>query len=238
MLEWQLTDTCLRFTFSRMLEPCTIHRVEVPKGYVAVRTTGTGPDVVLVHGIPGSGRAWDLVAARLAGHHRVVVPDLLGFGQSARPRGDGLWAEAQSDALALALDELGVERAAIVGHDFGGPVALKLVGARPDLATHLVLASTNAFPDTPIPFPVENPSIARPAPVLVILSTAFGGFTSDDPAKGSPRPAACHVPSPLASLVSTRPAAAPADMRKPVTRTVPTTSSGTVGVVVPIPLAP
>jgi pimeloyl-ACP methyl ester carboxylesterase len=97
------------------------------------------------------------VATRLAERHRVVVPDLLGFGESSRPRrAERLWARGQRDALLVAIDRLGLERAAVVGHDFGGPVALLLVAARPQLATHLALAATNAFPDTPIPFPLST----------------------------------------------------------------------------------
>ncbi len=152
-----MTNACAYFSFSRMRDPWTVHRIALPGGHVALRTVGAGPTVVLVHGIPGSGRVWDPVALRLAERHRVVVPDLLGFGESARPReSDELWADAQADALASALDHLGIERAAIIGHDFGGPIALKLVAAQPELVSHLVLAATNAFPDTPIPFPLST----------------------------------------------------------------------------------
>jgi pimeloyl-ACP methyl ester carboxylesterase len=141
-----------------MTERVIMHRVELSDGeHMALHVAGSGPDVVLLHGIPGSASAWDQVAARLAEEHRVVVPDLLGFGGSSRPRDpERIWAEGQRDALLLALDRLGIQRAAIVGHDFGGPVALLLLAARPQLATHLVLAATNAFPDTPIPFPLAT----------------------------------------------------------------------------------
>ena len=139
------------------IEDATTHRVSLSDGgHLAVHVVGSGPDVLLLHGIPGSGSAWDGVAACLAERHRVLVPDLLGFGESSRPKqAERLWAQGQRDALLLALDHLGLERAAIVGHDFGGPVALLLAAARPKLATHLVLAATNAFPDTPIPFPLS-----------------------------------------------------------------------------------
>jgi pimeloyl-ACP methyl ester carboxylesterase len=156
-----------------MNERWIMRRIAVRGGHLALRTIGAGPDVVLVHGIPGSGRVWDTVAARLAERHRVVVPDLLGFGQSGRPReAEELWADAQQDALASALDGLGIRRATIVGHDFGGPIALELVSERPDLVSHLVLASTNAFPDTPIPFPLSTVTWPFVGPVAgrVVLS--------------------------------------------------------------------
>ena len=139
-----------------MHEGTAVVRVPLPEGHVTVRVTGSGPDVLLIHGIPGSGHVWDRVAARLVERNRVLVPDLVGFGDSSRSRdAERIWAGGQRDALLRVLDHLGVEQAAIVGHDFGGQVALLLSAARPHLPTHLVLAATNAFPDTPIPFPLS-----------------------------------------------------------------------------------
>lgn len=123
---------------------------------MTAKTSGEGEALVLIHGVPGSARVWDGVVERLGHGYRTVVPDLLGFGASGGGGGiDGLWADAQARALAELLDELGVERAALVGHDFGGPVALALTELRPELASHLVLCATNAFPDTPIPLPIS-----------------------------------------------------------------------------------
>jgi pimeloyl-ACP methyl ester carboxylesterase len=111
-----------------------------------------GPLVVLLHGIPGSAGTWLGVAERLAGSHRVLVPDLIGFGKSRRSDRIGeLWADAQAEAL----EKLIGEPAVIAGHDFGGPVALTLFGRRPDLFRRLVLLATNAFADTPIPLPIR-----------------------------------------------------------------------------------
>lgn len=111
-----------------------------------------GPLVVLLHGIPGSSADWTAVAERLAADHRVLACDLLGFGASPRPAAIGeLWADAQ----AAALEPLVGEPAIVVGHDFGGPVALTLHRRRPDLFARLVLLATNAFGDTPIPLPIR-----------------------------------------------------------------------------------
>ncbi len=121
---------------------------------LAYRLSGDGPAVMLLHGFPGSGAAWDSVTPRLASEHRVIVPDLLGFGRSSKPRlARDLWVDRQAAALEELLAALRIERVALVGHDFGGPVALTLLDRRPDVVTHLVLAATNAFPDTPIPLP-------------------------------------------------------------------------------------
>ena len=114
--------------------------------------------VVLLHGIPGSSAIWRAVAQDLAREHRVVVPDLLGFGESPRPASiDALWADAQAQALHDALNASGVQRAVFAGHDFGGLVALALA-QDPNahaLIAGLCLAATNVFCDTPIPLPIR-----------------------------------------------------------------------------------
>jgi pimeloyl-ACP methyl ester carboxylesterase len=124
-------------------------------GHIEASVSGEGPPVVLLHGIPGSSASWAAVARRLAAEHTVVVPDLLGFGGSARPRAlSALHARGQAAAVAALLDHLALERVAIVGHDFGGPVALALTERDSRRVSHLGLLATNAFPDTPIPFPL------------------------------------------------------------------------------------
>ncbi|MGH9151732.1 MAG: alpha/beta fold hydrolase [Acidimicrobiales bacterium] len=123
---------------------------------MAVRCWGRGFPVVLVHGIPGSARTWGGVARRLAERHRVAVPDLLGFGSSTRPTAARqLHAEGQADALGDALDALGIDRMVLVGHDFGGPVAVTCASRRPERVAGLVLLATNAFGDSPVPFPLS-----------------------------------------------------------------------------------
>lgn len=121
-----------------------------------------GPDrasttYVLLHGFPGGADDWRGVAERLvATGARVVVPDLLGFGASARPVSfAGLWVDAQAETLAAALDHLGVRGAVVVGHDYGGPVTITLVDRRPDLVGALAVVDTNVFGDTPIRLPLS-----------------------------------------------------------------------------------
>lgn len=112
--------------------------------------------LLLLHGIPGHRRAWDKVVDLLPSGYRVLVPDLLGFGDSSRPpAGPRLHAAAQAESLVALLDQLDIPRVIVVGHDFGGPVALWMTRIRPDLVTHLGLVATNAMPDTPIPFPLN-----------------------------------------------------------------------------------
>lgn len=148
--------------------------------------SGRGRPVVLLHGIPGSAGIWHPVRDRLQTEHRVVVPDLVGFGPAAgHPDLSALRAPAQADALARLLDELGIRDAVLVGHDFGGPVALQVLEQRPDLVAGLVLLATNAFPDTPIPFPLSTvtwpvigPLLARVAfsrPSLRVMTRMMTG---------------------------------------------------------------
>jgi pimeloyl-ACP methyl ester carboxylesterase len=125
---------------------------------MTARRGGSGPTVVLLHGIPGQGRAWDRVRAGLDGAFDVVVPDLIGFGDSVRPPRptlDNVGPAAQATAVAALLDELDVHRATVVGHDFGAPISVLLAASRPDLVGALSLLAGNTFPDTPIPFPLS-----------------------------------------------------------------------------------
>lgn len=112
--------------------------------------------MLLLHGIPGCRASWGPVAARLGGHCTTVVPDLLGFGDSPRPRDlPAIHAVGQARTLADTLDHLDIRPDAVIGHDFGGPVALALAGSRPDLVPALGLVSANVFADTPVPFPLS-----------------------------------------------------------------------------------
>jgi pimeloyl-ACP methyl ester carboxylesterase len=91
---------------------------------VAYRTAGSGPVVVLVHGIASSSETWDAVMPGLAERVRVVAPDLLGHGGSTKSIGDyslGALAAGIRDLMVA----LGHERATLIGHSLGGGVALQ-----------------------------------------------------------------------------------------------------------------
>ena len=105
---------------------------------------GRGPVLVLVHGVLGSRRTWNGLVADLARDHRVIAPDLFGHGESAKPTGDyslGAYAAALRDLL----DELGVGRATLVGHSFGGGVAMQFGYLFPDRVHALVLVSSGGL---------------------------------------------------------------------------------------------
>jgi pimeloyl-ACP methyl ester carboxylesterase len=114
---------------------------------VAYRDEGAGEALLLIHGMAGSSDTWRAVLPRLAKKYRVVAPDLLGHGQSAKPRGDyslGAFAVWLRDFL----DELGIGQATIVGQSLGGGVAMQFVYQHPDYCRRLVLiASGGLGPD-------------------------------------------------------------------------------------------
>lgn len=111
-------------------EPARRRHVRVPQGELHVTDFGSGPPVVLLHGWPQHGGMWEPLIAVLGEDHRVLVPDLRGFGRSDAPDGDYSKHALAADVLAL-LDREGIERAAVVGHDWGGWIAWLLALEHP-----------------------------------------------------------------------------------------------------------
>ncbi len=111
---------------------------------VIYRIAGSGPPVVLIHGMLNSSSHWQEVAQRLAADYTVVAPDLIGHGDSAAPRGDyslGAHAASIRDLLAA----IGIERASIVGHSLGGGVAMQFFYQFPQRVERLVLISSGGL---------------------------------------------------------------------------------------------
>jgi pimeloyl-ACP methyl ester carboxylesterase len=111
---------------------------------VAYRQAGSGPVLVMIHGIAGSSGTWVPVMPLLAEHYTVIAPDLLGHGESAKPRGDyslGAYASGIRDLLGV----LGHERATIVGHSLGGGIAMQFAYQFPQMAERLVLVCSGGL---------------------------------------------------------------------------------------------
>jgi pimeloyl-ACP methyl ester carboxylesterase len=111
---------------------------------VVYRIAGSGPPVVLVHGMVNSSRHWQAVATRLAARYTVIAPDLVGHGDSATPRGDyslGAHAAVIRDLLSA----LGIERATMVGHSLGGGVAMVYFWQFPERVERLALVSSGGL---------------------------------------------------------------------------------------------
>jgi pimeloyl-ACP methyl ester carboxylesterase len=118
---------------------------------VTYRMAGDGDPVVLLHGLAGSSTNWRHIMPALAERFTVVAPDLLGFGESAKPRGDysiGAHAAGVRDLLVA----LGVESATIVGHSLGGGVAMQLAYLSPGRCQRLVLVSSGGLGREVSPF--------------------------------------------------------------------------------------
>jgi pimeloyl-ACP methyl ester carboxylesterase len=119
-------------------------QVELHGHRVIYRTAGSGPPVVLIHGMVNSSRHWHAVAQRLAEDHTVIAPDLIGHGDSATPRGDyslGAHAASIRDLLAA----IGIDRATVVGHSLGGGVAMQFFYQFPQRTERLVLVSSGGL---------------------------------------------------------------------------------------------
>lgn len=113
--------------------------------YYAAGTRGAGDPVVLLHGFPTSSHLWSDVVPLIPAGHRVVVLDLLGFGRSDPPRWEAVDLRAHSDRLIRVFDELGINRACVVGHDVGGGVAQITAVRHPHRVSGLGLVSSVAF---------------------------------------------------------------------------------------------
>jgi pimeloyl-ACP methyl ester carboxylesterase len=111
---------------------------------LAYRIEGRGEAVLLIHGIAASSATWLEVMQRLAPTYRVIAPDLLGHGESEKPTGDYSLG-AHASFLRDLLRELGVERATLVGHSFGGGVVMQLSYQHPELCERVVLVSSGGL---------------------------------------------------------------------------------------------
>jgi len=111
---------------------------------VTYRTAGSGPVLLLLHGIANSSETWEPAADALADRFTIIAPDLLGHGHSATPRGDyslGAHASGVRDLLSA----LGCDRVTVVGHSLGGGVAMQFAYQFPERCERLVLVSSGGL---------------------------------------------------------------------------------------------
>lgn len=111
---------------------------------VSYRIAGSGPAIMLVHGIAGTGETWTDTMERLADHYTLIAPDLPGHGVSDKPVGDyslGSLASMLRDLMVT----LGIENATMVGHSLGGGVAMQFVYQFPQRCNRLVLVSSGGL---------------------------------------------------------------------------------------------
>jgi pimeloyl-ACP methyl ester carboxylesterase len=121
----------------RELTPALHYRIV--HGYRrAFRIAGSGPVILLIHGIGDNSTTWSTVQSKLAQRFTVIAPDLLGHGKSDKPRADysvAAYANGMRDLLSV----LDIERVTVVGHSLGGGVAMQFAYQFPQLVDRLIL---------------------------------------------------------------------------------------------------
>ena len=111
---------------------------------VAYQDAGDGETLLLIHGMAGSSATWRDVIPQLSKNFRVIAPDLLGHGESDKPRGDyslGAFAASLRDLL----DELGIARATVIGQSLGGGIAMQFAYQHRDRCERVVLIGSGGL---------------------------------------------------------------------------------------------
>jgi pimeloyl-ACP methyl ester carboxylesterase len=106
--------------------------------------TGSGPVILLLHGLGCDHTTWSPVIGELAKSFTVLAPDLLGHGQSAKPRADysvGGYANGMRDLLTV----LGIDKVTVVGHSFGGGVAMQFAYQFPERTERMMLVASGGL---------------------------------------------------------------------------------------------
>jgi pimeloyl-ACP methyl ester carboxylesterase len=148
--------------------------------------------ILLIHGFPTAAWDWHKLWPVLAGRYRLVAPDLLGFGYSAKPRNYPYSFAAQADLCEQALAERGIERYLLLAHDYGDTVAQELLARRIERGdergpSRVCLLNGGIFPDAQQPTRLQRllagplgPLLARALPRRAIergLARVFGADT-------------------------------------------------------------
>lgn len=136
------------------------------RAYVKV---GSGPVLLLLHGLGCDHTTWEPVLRELAEHYTVIAPDLLGHGRSDKPRADyslGGYANGMRDLLTV----LGIDRATVVGHSFGGGVAMQFAYQYPERTERIVLVASGGLgPEvTPLIRAITTPGFHQVLGVLTL----------------------------------------------------------------------
>jgi haloacetate dehalogenase len=203
---------------------------------IAFRRCGTGAPLLLVHGFPQTHAIWHRVAPRLAERYTLVMPDLRGYGDSAKPPTTGDHSPYSKRSLALDLVELmrdlGHERFRVCGHDRGGRVAHRMAldhpGAVERLAVLDISPTRTMYERTTMEFaqlyyhwffliqPAPLPERLIAADPVFYLRTKLGGWGSGGAAVFDPRALAeyerCFTPEAIHAMCEDYRAAASIDL--------------------------
>jgi pimeloyl-ACP methyl ester carboxylesterase len=127
-----------------MSPPLTRESLVVHGHRLSYLRAGDGPPLLLLHGIANNCETWSEVIPRLARTHTVIAPDLLGHGESDKPRGDYSIA-AYANGLRDLMTVLDIERATVVGHSLGGGIALQFAYQFPERCERLALVGSGGL---------------------------------------------------------------------------------------------
>lgn len=143
-----LTAGCVALTpYETAIETLAAGTVlDVPSGRLHVVDRGDGPPAVLLHGFGASSYSWRRVQERLAeAGYRTLAVDLRGFGVSERPPSKAAYSRyRQGEIVVELLDELGLDRAHLVGHSYGGSISIALAARAPERLRSLTLVGSAA----------------------------------------------------------------------------------------------
>jgi pimeloyl-ACP methyl ester carboxylesterase len=124
--------------------PARRHVLSLHGQRIAYLEAGDGPPLLLIHGIAEAAWAWEAIIPTLAETHRVIAPDLLGHGRSAKPRGDyslGNQATLMRD-LMISLD---IDHATLIGHSLGGGITMQFAYQYPERCERMVLVASGGL---------------------------------------------------------------------------------------------
>ncbi|WP_134427612.1 alpha/beta fold hydrolase [Mycobacterium ulcerans] len=192
----------------------------------AFRIAGSGPAILLIHGIGDNSTTWTGIHAKLAQRFTVIAPDLLGHGRSDKPRADysiAAYANGMRDLLRV----LDIERVTIIGHSLGGGVAMQFAYQFPQLVDRLILVGAGGvtkdvnvvFRLASVPMGAEALALLRLPMVLptVQLAGKVLGMALGSTALGQDLPNVLRIlddlPEPTASSAFTRTLRAVVDWR-------------------------
>ena len=154
--------------------------VELADHFVSYIDQGSGTPVVLLHGIPTWGFLWHQQIPALAQSHRVLVPDLLGFGFSDRRDCFDRSIAGQAEMVDRWMEALGIERASIIAHDIGGGVALRLATLFPQRVEQLSLMNSVCYDSWPVEMMLQlgHPEANRKMSASTMLAMLRQGLKS------------------------------------------------------------
>lgn len=155
--------------------------------FISYVEAGNGRPLILIHGIPVWGYLWHGIYPELTGSHRVLIPDLPGFGFSDKADCFDRSLAAQAHMIDAWLDQLGISHATIIGHDIGGGVALRMATLFPERVERLIVMNTVCYDSWPIELmlqfghPEAHRKLSASIAVRLLRQALKRGFASSIP---------------------------------------------------------